>query len=622
MQKSKFTETQIVGILKDARSGVSVPDLLRKYVGKCSGASVFRVKRLREPMGRFRIRRLIAAATVALCIVACGRSPVRSPATRVDALFAEWDRADSPGCSVGVSEHGATVYERSYGMANLETGTPISPGTVFHVASVSKQFTAMSILLLAERGQLSLDDPVAKYVPDWRDTGHPVTIHQVLTQTSGLRDGFVLRELAPRDRDESGALNERIVAILARQRGLNFAPGSQFEYSNSGYTLLAWIVQRVSGQSLRACEDANIFRPLAMLSTHVHDDPELIVPNRAAGYHRDDRGLHAAVHADLGHLVGTTGLFTNTRDLLRWEQNFATARVGSRATLDAMQKPTPLTGGGTSPYGYGLGLGEDRGGRYVEHGGGDPGYAAFVLRYPDRELAVTVLCNLDNIGIGIGVLTHRVAAAYFGDDSAVASSRTPPPPTRVAMSATELASGEGLYRDADDGRFGRLFVRDGKLMASPNAGTDTDTFELTPVGAKRFAIAGTDVAIELRRADGRPTELRITGDGASPRVMHRVEPYAPSPGELRAFAATYVSDDVDATYTIATQNGALVLRMPGRRDIALTPLVRDTFYGRLVNVVTFVHDSQGAVTGFRLSTDGVRALPFRRQPDRPPIAAR
>src|SRR5207247_1064722 len=203
-------------------------------------------------------------------------SPTESVAARVDKLFAEWNRSDSPGCSLAVSQNGVLVYERGYGMANLELGVPITPASVFHVCSISKQFTAMCILLLAQRGKLSLDDEVRKYIPEWPNYGSRLTIRHLLTHTSGLRDAFTLMGLAP-PREDGADPNEAIVKMLARQRALNFTPGTEFQYTNGGYTLLGSIVKRVSGQSLRAFADANIFKPLGMRHTHFHDDPTMVV---------------------------------------------------------------------------------------------------------------------------------------------------------------------------------------------------------------------------------------------------------------------------------------------------------------------------------------------------------
>jgi len=272
-------------------------------------------------------------------------SPAESVIARVDQLFAQWNRLDSPGCSLGVSQNGVLVYERGYGMANLELAFPITPAAVFHVASISKQFTAMSILLLAQRGQLSLDDDVGKYIPDWADHGSRLTIRHLLTHTSGVRDPFLLHELvAPRDDVFD---NDALVKILAHQLALNFTPGTEFQYNNGGYALLASIVKRVSGQSLRTFADVNIFKPLGMRHTHVHDDPAMIVPNRASGYYRDAGSMNVALHPYSNRIVGNTGLFTTVRDLLLWEQNFADVRVGDTALVAAMQTPAVPRAGRT-----------------------------------------------------------------------------------------------------------------------------------------------------------------------------------------------------------------------------------------------------------------------------------
>lgn len=219
------------------------------------------------------------------------RSSDSAESAKVDALFAEWNAPDSPGCALGVSRGGEIVYERGYGMANLELGVPITPASVFPAASISKQFTAMSILLLAERGLLSIDDEVRKHIAELPDYGTPITIRHLLTHTSGLREAFSLDGWSA-SRNDGSDPNEALVPILARQRGVNFAPGAQFQYNNGGYNLLATIVKRVSGQPLRAFADDTIFKPLAMASTLFHDDPAMIIPNRVSSYWRDARGLH------------------------------------------------------------------------------------------------------------------------------------------------------------------------------------------------------------------------------------------------------------------------------------------------------------------------------------------
>jgi CubicO group peptidase (beta-lactamase class C family) len=236
---------------------------------------------------------------------ATGGPPPESTSARIDRLFTQWSRSDSPGCSLGVSRNSRVVYQRGYGMASLELGVPITPSHVFPAASISKQFTAMSILLLAQRGQLSLDDDVGKYIPEWANHGSRITIRNLLNHTSGLRDAFLLEGLAP-PRGDGGDPNEGILKVMVRARGLNFQPGTEFQYNNGAYNLLGGIVKRVSRKSLREFTDANIFKPLGMTHTHFHDDPGMVVQNRVSGYHQDARGFHVA--SENGGIVGNAAL--------------------------------------------------------------------------------------------------------------------------------------------------------------------------------------------------------------------------------------------------------------------------------------------------------------------------
>ncbi|HEX5216587.1 MAG TPA: serine hydrolase domain-containing protein, partial [Vicinamibacterales bacterium] len=376
-------------------------------------------------------------------------SPARSAEAAVDQLFAQWNNSTSPGCSLGITRNGALVYERGHGMANLDLGAALTPASVFNVASVSKQFTAMAVLLLAKGGHLSLDDEVRKYIPELPDYGTRLTIRHLLTHTSGLRNAFGLRGLAA-PRDDGTDENDEIVMMLARQRALDFTPGTRYTYNNGAYIMLGVLVKRVSGQSLRAFAEANIFKPLGMAHTHFHDDVGEIVPNRASGYTRGPGGLRVTNPADEGGFVGNAGLFTTVRDLLIWEQNFSVVRVGDPALVAAMQAPTTLTGGGISSYGFGLELGEYRGLRTVGHTGDEPGWVAHVVRFPSQEFTVALLCNFD--APAVTTLTRRIADIHLGDaltdlvtsPSEVATLTGPP----VALAADDLAADVGFYRDA------------------------------------------------------------------------------------------------------------------------------------------------------------------------------
>ena len=552
---------------------------------------------------------LVAVGAAVVFVARAGRRPAEPLSARVDEIFREWNRHDSPGCSVGVSRNGLPVHERAYGMANLELKVPITPASVFEAASISKQFTAMSIMILAQRGQLSLDDPARKHLPELPDYGSPLTIRHLLSHTSGLRDAFLLLELSA-PHDDSGDRNERLLKLLARQRSLNSQPGTESLYNNGGYVLLAIIVKRVSGQSLAAFADANIFAPLGMTSTRFLDDPAAIMPNRASNYYRetdtwrfvpDERGRGA---------VGNSGLWTTTRDLLRWEHNFAEVRVGTEPLLAEMQKPAVLTGGKPTNWGLGFDIGEHRGSRFVGHGGGDRGIDNYVAWYPQQRLAIAVLCNTD--GTNSGQLMQRIADLYIGAPSPepVAASATPLAPA-VVLSSEQLQGKAGLYRERGAETFVRTFVHDGQLRAALGTGTG-DSFSLTPVSENRFTIPGTPFAFEFGPpASGRAQGFQSFVDQTQNGTFERVEPFAPSSAQLRAYTGTYTSSELDVAWTIAERDSGLVIWRPGKADTVVEPLATDMFT-TIGDFMKFSRDSRGAINGFTLVSTGARSLSFER----------
>ena len=356
---------------------------------------------------------LVVTATVASSAVdtAPGRSSQADPASieaRVDRLFARWQTSGLARLQRRREPRRATALERGYGRASLELGVPITPESVFHVASVTKQFTAMSILLLARDGRLSIDDDVRRHLPEW--AGPPgVTIRHLLTHTGGLRDAFLLIEMAAPE--TSRPMHDQLVGLLARQRGLSEESGRRYVYNNGGYVLLAEIVKR------RQRPVAPRLRRRSHLPAARH---AAIAPPRRRGRGRAEAGdrLHAreatARCASRGRpaVVGNGGLFTTVGDLLRWERNFAEPRVGDAALIASMETPPALPGGETTVYGLGLQMERIGGRRTVGHGGGDQGVSAYGA-LPDDDLAVAVLCNLDEIDSI--ELARGVADLYLGE---------------------------------------------------------------------------------------------------------------------------------------------------------------------------------------------------------------
>jgi CubicO group peptidase (beta-lactamase class C family) len=347
--------------------------------------------------------------------------PADSLQMQVDKVFALYDKPDSPGCALGLIRDGAFIYRRGYGSANLELGVPITTKTVFDIGSTSKQFTAASIVLLAQQGKLALDDDIRKYVPEMPTYSRPVTIRHLLHHTSGIRDYLTLmslRGVATEDLTD----DEDALSIITKQKEINFSPGDEHLYSNSGYFLLSVIVKRASGKTLREFARENIFEPLGMHDTHFHDDHTMIVRGRATGYAPKEGGGFQIDMSDFEQ-TGDGAVMTTVEDLFRWDQNFYRPVVGGQAMVNQLQATGTLSGGKALTYAFGLSVSQYRGLPAVSHGGAWAGYRAELLRFPGENLSVICLCNLGNSNPGM--LSRKVAEIYLAGKLGPAPSFTP-----------------------------------------------------------------------------------------------------------------------------------------------------------------------------------------------------
>ncbi|WP_419162904.1 serine hydrolase domain-containing protein [Candidatus Palauibacter sp.] len=315
-------------------------------------------------------------------------------AARVDAVFADYASADGPGCSVGVIRNGRLVHAAGYGSANLEYGVPNGPATIYRIASVSKQFTAGAIALLALRGEVDLDATVQRYIPEFPDYPDPPAVRHLVHHTSGVRDYLGLFSLAG-NRSEDFITNRDILDAITRQRELNFPPGSEYLYSNSGYVLLGEIVARVTGQSLREFAKAEFFDPLGMPHTHFHDDHNEVVPNRATGYSPTESGFR--INMTTLDVVGDGGIYTSVEEWAAWDRNLTKGTVGGPDWVALMHERGVLTSGDTIPYAFGLSHGEHQGLATVGHGGSWVGYRTGMSRYPGTGHSFVALCNRSRI---------------------------------------------------------------------------------------------------------------------------------------------------------------------------------------------------------------------------------
>ncbi len=560
---------------------------------------------------------VLALASLAL-VYAQGPGP---EAQVVDRVFARWNHQDSPGCAVSVMRDGRIVYAQGYGSANLEYGIQITPSSVFHVASISKQFTAMAIALLVAEGRVSWDDDIRRHVPEVPRLDARITLGQLAHHTSGLRDQWSLLRMAGWRWEEDVVKEADVLDLISRQRALNFEPGSAFLYSNTGYTLLAVVVERVSGQSLRQFTDERIFAPLRMTETHFHDDHTAVVRNRAYAYAPgNDGGYRLSIPKF--DTVGATNLFTTVEDLARWDRNFYTAEVGGRGVLADLHRRGTLRQGGLISYAMGLVHGVHRGHATVGHGGADAGYRAEFLRFPDHRLSVAVLCNLPSSDPDR--LVRAVADIYLesadadevesvpepapppgtSDDVRAAAGAVPGPVT--AAEANETLEGLiGFYRRDESDTPLHLIVRDRTLTILTGGLTGT----LVPIGPDRFRVTGSSTVGTFDRSAGSAT-LRLSGptEGTFEQQPH----WRPSAEELTPFAGDYYSDDLGVQYSLRMNEGRLVVWHRKLGTLPLTPTYRDGFFTSGF-YLAFTKGAGGAVDGFTMSTPRAWKVRFDRQ---------
>jgi CubicO group peptidase (beta-lactamase class C family) len=511
--------------------------------------------------------------------------------SKVDAALAPFT-ADKPGLAVLVTVGGETVFERYLGGADLEHGVAVTAATRFHVASVSKQFTALAALIEAEASRVDLAGDVHDYLPELADYGAKVTVADLVHHTSGLRDQWELMMLSGTPLD--GMIRQNaIVAMAARQKGLNFPPGTDFRYSNMGYSLLAEIVVRTSGKPFARYLEEAVFAPLGMRDTQVYGDASRMLPDRAMSYWIDTKDRVRLARLNYSN-YGATSVHTTARDLATWARELLRPTLMGPQLIGRMTTPGALRDGTPLTYGFGI-IRDALGGRpALTHGGGDAGYRAAFDCYPQEDASVVVLSNG---GADVGAIARTLADAFLRPVPGGLEAETVPDTATLAALAGYYVSdwGPGLTLEAKDGK---LFVSSGGAPTPTEAKflPNGDFYLFAP--SFRFS----------RTADG---GLAWTQLGGVAVRLRRAERAQPSRQALAAFAGRYRCDEIDSTYDLAADETGLTLsclRFPPQK---LAPAGPDAFDGEMARL-TFQRDASGAPSGFTVSTGRVRGLPFQR----------
>jgi CubicO group peptidase (beta-lactamase class C family) len=518
---------------------------------------------------------------------------------KVDKLFSKWDSTVSPGASLAIIKDGKIIYKRGYGMANLEHNIPLTPTSVFRIGSTSKQFTASCIAILALQGKISLDDDIRKYIPELQKQEKPVTIRHMVHHTSGIRDYLTLSSIAALPLSSIAALPddhfytpEDSVEMLSRQKGLNFLPGEEHLYSNSGYFLLGEIVKRVSGKSL------NDF-------AQIHDDHTMVVKNRADGYSRTKKGFRIDM-TTLDH-VGDGGVFTTVEDLFLWDQAFYSYKLG-KELMELIQTPGTLNNGEKLDYAFGLGVTEYKGLKRVSHGGGFVGFRAQMVRFPEQKFTVACLANLGSINPSR--LCSQVADIYLADEL-----KEPPKEPKkkekvkaVLLSKKELEDKAGNYQYEKTGSWIVISMKDDQLVLEAWGRKDV----LTPLSKMRFQAldAPWDNSIVFIPDDrGRIQKAKLVIDEDEINLL-KSSLLGPLPAsQLKEYAGEYYNDELPVTYKLALEKGSLFFKHKNAPEGALKAMDRDKFMMRWFNI-EFVRDKRKRIKGFVLGAGRAANIEF------------
>lgn len=522
----------------------------------------------------------------------------------IDSIFIEWDKKDAPGCAMGIYKDGKNLYAKGYGMANLEYDIPNSPNSVFRIASTSKQFTAACILLLVEQGKLSLQDSLSGIFPDFPDYADRISIQQLLNHTSGIRDYLqiaYLRGLGDDDYYE----DDQIMEWLIRQTDLNFAPGEEHLYSNSGYWLLGQIVNKVAEKSMADFAQEQIFTPLKMTHTHFHNDHNKIVKNRASGYYPIGEDSYQMAMTTL-NMIGDGGIFTTINDIKKWDDSFYQSNVLSRDFWKMMTQRGVLNNGDTIDYASGLDIGEYKGLKTIRHGGAFVGYRAEILRFPDEHLTIVIFANRGdaNPSRKANELANIILKDKFNIEKPKEAKK---PLAEEPSEEIELKSAVGTYQ-IRVGLAMDISLKNDTLFVFQKWNESTYPILRTP--SNSFQIPGNEgLAFRFTELkEGFTQTLVILQEGRETKASRKDE-IDFSKMDIKDFSGNYYSKELDVKYIFKVEEGILKLKVENTRDKMDCSAIDIDQFSMSFGILRFQR-VDGSIKGFQLDSGRVNNVKF------------
>lgn len=521
----------------------------------------------------------------------------------IDKIFAEWDRPSTPGCALGVFKNGEMAYAKGYGLANMEYDIPNSTNSVFRIGSTSKQFTAACIVLLVEQGKLTLDNKLSDYFPDFPAYGETITIRHLLNHTSGIRDYLQLTYLKGMS-DDDYYTDEQLMGWLVKQTDLNFAPGEEYMYSNSGYWLLGQIVKEASGMNMADYAQKEIFEPLGMSDTHFHNDHTQIVKNRASGYMpRRDGGYRISMTTL--DMIGDGGIFTTINDIKKWDDAYYSSKVLSKEFWNMMTKQGVLNSGEEIEYASGLMIDEYKGLKTISHGGAFVGFRADMVRFPEQKLSIAIFTNRGDANPTR--MTYQVADILL-KDKLVVKEEVPEFLLKVASSVEEISNDKfvGDY-EIEPGVVLGISVKNDTVNVIQS--WNKSTYSIIKTGGNTYEIPGVaDLSFTFSELSNGQTNLLTVIQGGETSKARRKEKVDLSGVKLTDYTGNYYSTEMDATYDMTLEEDVLTLTIENKQSYTCSLSDTDQFNVPL-GMIRFQR-TDGLVSGFELDSGRVKNLKF------------
>jgi len=527
---------------------------------------------------------------------------------KIDEMFAEYDTIDMPGCAAGVIQNGKFIYKKSFGMANLDYNIPITADSKFDLASTSKQFTAACITLLHIEGKLSLDDDIHEYITELPDYGKNITIRNLLFHTSGLRDYLDLRTCAGIIFEDYFNIKDSL-KIIFRQKALNFDPGEKHSYSNTNYILLAEIVNRVSGKSIRQYAEDSIFKPLGMNNTFFCDNCRQVITNRVCGYDTvDNKHIYFMHNFDA---VGDGGIFSTMNDMLKWDNNFYDPRVGGKDFLDLIASRGYLNNKSVQEYGFGQLQYQYKNKLCFSHAGAVPGIRVNYIRLPEFGTSVILLCNYNIDAYG---LSNNIADIILPPEDVQLpdiSSETKNKTVEIKLSKTELEIFCGDYWSEEDKASRKIYFKDGSLYYMRWAGNET---KLCAFDKDVFVMEDRDIkfVFEFRNEH---KSFKFLENEQCLSFFESFVPASYTADDLIKFTGKYYSEELDIVYHIKLETDKLVFYLKGSRISELSSIMENCFsiVSWSSSMFKFRCDQKNGVTSFYLNTVRSKNIEFIKQ---------